>query len=249
MAEPPSLAVRLTIDGALLRTDAFFPPARTLEFVGAFAAAEFQHLGFGVDLDQDPPWAIFSTGGGGLPVGLYARTNGAGTTNTAIPGVSSTVPHRYRIAWTASQVEFFVDGTSVATHPIALTGNMRPLGSDFNAGGGATTWHWVRMSPYQPTGTFTSRVLDSGGAGSDWTALVPERSLPGGTQASLETRSGESATPDGGWSPWQPLGGLGSIVSPNARYLQYRVALTTPDASRTPALERVTVGYRPAPGP
>lgn len=105
------------------------------------------------------------------------------------------------------------------------------------------------MSPYAATGTFTSRVLDSGGAGSDWTALAPETSMPAETQASVETRSGDSATPDGAWSPWQPLGGLGSIVSPNARYLQYRVALTTTDATRTPAFERATVGYRPAPGP
>ena len=159
------------------------------------------------------------------------------------------LPHRYRISWTGTTVEFFVDGTSVATHPVAIGGDMRPLGSDFNVGGGAATWHWVRMSPYAAAGTFTSRVLDSAAAGSDWTALAPETSEPAGAQASFETRSGDSATPGAGWSPWQPLGGLGSISSPDARHLQYRVALTTADTARTPAVERVTVRYRPASGP
>jgi len=38
-------------------------------------------------------------------------------------------------------------------------------------------------------------------------------------------------------------------ASPDARHLQYRAVLTTPDTARTPIVERVTAGYRPAPGP
>jgi hypothetical protein len=233
-----------TIDGALLRTDALFGPGRTLEFEGAFSGAEFQHIGLAVDLNNDPAWAIFSTGGGQLPVGFYARTNGPAAENTAIPDISPTEPHRYRIVWTASQVQFFVDGASVATHSTAITGDMRPVGSDFTSGGGATTWHWVRLSPYHAAGTFASRVLDSGQGGSDWTTLQPATATPPGSQLDIETRSGDTGTPDDTWSAWESLGGLGTIVSPDARYLQYRVALSSSDTTQTPVVERVTVSYR-----
>jgi hypothetical protein len=235
----------LSIDGARAGTAATFAPGRTLEFVGAFAAAPFQHLGFGEGY-EGAPWAMFSTRGGD---GLYARTNGAAQQETQVAGVTLTDPHRYRISWTATGVEYAVDGASVATHPIAIGSPMRPLGSDFNVGGGVATWHWLRLSPYAAAGTFASRVLDSGQAGSDWTAVQPANATPAGTQLGIETRSGDTASPDATWSAWQPLGGLGSIASPDARYLQYRVALSTSDDTRTPVLEGVTVRFRPPAGP
>ena len=66
----------------------------------------------------DPPWAMFSTGGGTLPVGLYARTAAPGgpTENTPIAGVDPLVEHDYSIEWTPTEVRYFVDGDLVATH-------------------------------------------------------------------------------------------------------------------------------------
>jgi hypothetical protein len=229
-----------TIDGALLRTLTAFGSGRSLEFTGAFSGANFQHLGFGVDFDQDVSWAIFSTGSG---PGFQARTNGPAVQNTDLGG-SATDAHRYRIEWSAGQVRFFVDGVSVATHDVTL-GDMRVAGSDFTVGGGGTTWHWARLSPYASAGTFTSRVFDSGQAGSDWTTLDAVTGTPSDTALTIETRSGDTATPDGTWSGWEAVGSGGTIASPDARHLQYRVALSPTDETRTPVVERVTLRVAP----
>ena len=233
----------LTVDGARAGPTATYAAGRTLEFVATFANAPYQHAGFGVDYNS-APWAMFSTGGGSLPVGLYVRSHPNGT-NTSIPGVSLTVPHRYKIVWTATNIEFWVDGTRVATHNTAITTAMRPLVSDYNIGGSANVrLHWLRMSPYTATGTFTSRVLDSGKAANDWTSLDTTAAAPAGTTVAIETRSGATATPDGSWSAWQAATG-GTVASPNGRYLQYRATLTSTATSVTPALERVSVGSAP----
>ena len=229
-----------TVDGALLRTDAAFGAGRSLEFTGVFSGASFQHLGFGVDFDQDATWAIFSTFN--VP-GFFARTNGPAVEDTALAG-SATDPHRYRIEWSADQVTFFVDGVSVATHDVSL-GTMRLAASDFDGSEGAVTWHWARLSPYSSAGTFTSRVFDSGQAGSDWTTLDANTGTPTGTGVTIETRSGGTATPDGTWSGWEAVGSGGTIASPDARYLQYRLALSTTDQASTPVAERVTLHFAP----
>jgi hypothetical protein len=234
----------LHVNGARSGTNGAFGPGRTAEFSGTFAAAPFQHIGFGVDYN-DPPWAMFSTGGGSLAVGLYARTAGPSTTNTAIPGVDPTVPHRYRIVWKAASIAFFVDGILVATHDVGISGDMRPLASDFIAGGPEVAVQWLRMSPYGAPGTFLSRVFDSGQAGADWLTLARNASVPGAGALTLATRSGNTAAPDGSWSDWEPVGAGNAIASPDARYLQYRAAMSTGDDTATPTLERVTIGYRP----
>ena len=234
----------LLVNGARAGTIADFAPGRTLEFGATFGAAPFQHVGFGVDYN-DAPWAMFSTGGGSLPVGLYARTAGPSSSNTPIPGVSPTDPHRYRIVWKPSSIDYFVDGANVATHDIALSGALRPLASDFSSSPPDVAVHWLRMSPYAATGTFVSRVFDGGQAGTDWLTLARTASVPGAASLTLATRSGDTATLDGSWSDWQAVGAADAIASPNARYLQYRAVMAGGDDAVTPTLERVTVGYRP----
>jgi hypothetical protein len=235
----------LLVNGASTGTTARFGPGRTVEFTTTFAAAAFQHVGFGVDYNNSPSWAMFSTGGGSLPVGLYARTNGPSAQNTAIPGVSPTDPHRSRIVWTGSSVAFFVDGNAVATHPIGISETMRPLASDLSAGGPDVAVHWLRMSPYAATGTFLSRVFDGGGAGTDWLTLARTASAPGTSSLGVETRSGNTSTPDGSWSAWQAVGAGDAIASPNARYLQYRAVMASSDDTVTPTLARVAIAYQP----
>ena len=76
-----------------------------------FAAQAFQHVGFANNFN-DAPWAMFSTGGGALPVGLYARTwDGTTTRDTAIAGFDPTQPHTYKIVWTPTTFDYYVDGT------------------------------------------------------------------------------------------------------------------------------------------
>ncbi|MEA2377190.1 MAG: large repetitive protein, partial [Thermoleophilaceae bacterium] len=234
----------LLVNGARSGTTADFGPGRTVEFTGTFAAAAFQHVGFGIDYN-DPPWAMFSTGGGSLAVGLYARTAGPSTTNTPIPGVTPTDPHRYRIVWRPAGVDFFVDGDAVATHDVGLTANMRPLASDVSADGPDVAVHWLRMSPYAATGTYLSRVFDGGQAGTDWLTLGRTASAPGAATLTFATRSGGTPTPDGSWSDWQAVGGGDAIASPNARYLQYRAVMASSDDTVTRSSVGVTVSHQP----
>jgi hypothetical protein len=236
----------LLVDGARAGTTAAYATGRSLEFSATFGAAKNQHVGFGVDYN-DPPWAMFSTFNVD-PAGccLYARTHDGGSQqNTQLVGVTPTQPHRYRIVWTGSSVEYFVDGTLRVTHPIAVSAQLRPLASDFDGDGPDVRVNWLRMSPYAATGTYTSRVFDAGGPSADWLRLTATAGVPAGAAPTLETRSGGTPTPDGSWSGWQAVGTDDAIASPNARYLQYRAGLSTTNDSATPTLERVNVVYRP----
>ena len=150
----------LTVDGAMADTSATYAPGRSLEFVATFASDPWQHVGFSINMQE--PWAIFSTFTGGA---LYARTAvGVTHIDTQIPGSWLGAAHRFRIDWTSSGAVYWIDGTQVASHSIAMTANMRPVVSDATVGGGVLTVDWMWMTPpYVASGTFLSRVLDAGG--------------------------------------------------------------------------------------
>jgi hypothetical protein len=236
----------LVVDGARAGTTATYARGHSLTFVATFGAAGFEHVGLGVDFDG-APWAMFSTGGGGLPQGLYARTLAAtGETEERTqldPGIDPLVPHRYRIVWTASGVTYFVDGVQVASHLETPTVDLRPLASDFAPGDtAAVKVDWVRMSPYEADGTFESRVFDAGDSRALWKTITADADTPAGTSLSLETRTGTTATPDGSWTAWQAVGAGGAITAPaGQRYAQYRATLGTTDQLSTPSVRSVTI--------
>jgi hypothetical protein len=72
--------------------------------------------------------------------------------------------------------------------------------------------------------------------------LVAE--TPTGTSVTVETRSGDSPVPGEGWRPWAPTMS-GAIASPAARYLQYRLTLSTDKAGISPVVRQVTISRRP----
>ena len=149
-----------------------FGPGRSIEFVATFGAATFQTVGFGDTLAAaTEQWVQFGTANSSTT--LFARTS-TGNNNPVDVSLGTTwigSPHRYRIDWTASQVVFSIDGTVVNTANVAVTGNLRPVVSDFTVGGPSVSVDWLRMTPYAATGTFTSRVLD-GHSASTWAALT-----------------------------------------------------------------------------
>src|SRR5204862_8221050 len=119
----------------------------------------YQHIGFDSDFNA-PPWAAFSTFAGGP---LYARTAGpGGNFDTLIPGNWLGAAHTFRIDWTASAINYFIDGDQVASHATTLTAAMRPLVSDLGVGGGNLQVDWMHMTPYVASGSFVSRVFDAG---------------------------------------------------------------------------------------
>jgi hypothetical protein len=94
----------------------------------------------------------------------------------------------------------------------AVTGT---IGKLFSVGPGMET-----------SGTYESEVLDAG-AFSYWGRIASGSLGDSGAQSgvSFETRSGNLDRPQQNWSPWQKLN-AGRIVSPAARFLEYKATLT-----------------------
>ena len=191
-------AGQIHVDGVRVNTTAFYGPPRTLEFKATFRAAPSQHIGFGETLSSTAEtWAIFSTRDG---LGLWARTlNSLGVEQLfLIPGpLLLGSEHYYRIEWTATAVTYYVDDALVVTHPLAVPmHNMRPILSDFSAAPPALSADWIRMSPFGPDCTFTSRVFDAG-ATALWTNFTSEQNEPPGTSITVCVRVGGTDPPSG----------------------------------------------------
>jgi len=110
-----------------------------------------------------------------------------------------------------------------------LTGRLRCIGT-----GDAGALHVV-----VPRGArrYLSKAFDAGSA-SRWGRL----DLAASGNLAIETRTGNTAKPDAGWSRWQPLARLamlaggrrgGLVASQPGRYVQYRVTLRSPRARVT----------------
>lgn len=226
-----------------------YGPGRSLEFVATFGAQTFQHVGFGGgdqtggnEVFNVPPWAMFSTSS--QTTNILARVHNGGTFSDVAVGVNDGSPHRYRIDWSATQVSFFIDDVLVQTdgaNPITV--NMRGAVSDFSPTLPGISVDWIRMTPYGSPCLYLAAVIDGGNVAADWTTLTSNARVPAGTSVSLETRSGNVPSPGMSWSAFAPVGMGGAIASPNGRYLQYSVTLSTTDPDQTAELEDVSVSY------
>ena len=230
----------LTVDGTQAGTTATYGPGHSLEFVGTFAATHFQHIGLADPL-FDSAFAMFSTNG--TSDSLQARTSpGSNVTVCAAPCAMLGAPHRYRIDWTASQVVFSIDGSVVSTQNTSIAASMRPVASDFDNGGPVASVAWMHVTPYATSGTFLSRTFDAG-ARAGWRDLSWTADLPAGTSVAMSVRAGDTSSPDGTWSAFQPVASPGDPIGANSRYLQYRAVLSTTDVDQTPSLQDVTLRF------
>jgi hypothetical protein len=129
---------------------------------------------------------------------------------------------------------------------VAISGQwVQTTAADFNAGSNSgttvtnTSGGEVQLATSSLSGIFTSAVFDAvrlvtwGSA--SWTADVPA-----GTSLIVETRSGNTATPDDSWSAWTAVANGQTVTSPAARYFQYRLKLTSTSASLTPVVSDIT---------
>jgi WD40 repeat protein len=94
-------------------------------------------------------------------------------------------------------------------------------------------------------GTFESDVRDAGTVAS-W-GVIRWRAATNSGAVNVFTRSGNTATPDETWSAWSNAytnSGGEQIVSPTARYLQWRAVLTA-TGNDGPVLTSVTTAYLP----
>jgi hypothetical protein len=95
-------------------------------------------------------------------------------------------------------------------------------------------------------GTYESDVRDAGTVAS-W-GVIRWRASANPGEVNVFTRTGNTATPDETWSPWSKAytsAGGEQIVSPNARYLQWRAVLTANGSHPGPVLTSVTTAYLP----
>jgi hypothetical protein len=145
--------------------------------------------------------------------GTVADTSG----NPLGTAVTQTFTTAANATWTQTTVADFSAGTRTNT---VVT----------NTSGGE-----VKLAPTATSGTFVSSVFNATRVAT-WGIARWTASLPAGTTMIVQTRSGNTATPDSSWSGWTTVSNGGTVSSPRGRYLQYRVLFTTRTAGVTPTL-------------
>jgi hypothetical protein len=104
---------------------------------------------------------------------------------------------------------------------------------------------YVLNDSYSTKGTLVSDVLDAKLI-SKWGALRWKADEPKGTHVTVSARSGNTPEPSETWSEWSPEQTdpeRATIAAPPARFLQYRVTLTTEDPKQTPAVHNLALRY------
>ncbi len=99
----------------------------------------------------------------------------------------------------------------------------------------------------QAEGVYESQVLDAERA-ANWGALSWEAAVPEGAGLDIQTRSGNTSDPDNSWSAWSRAYTKADgerVVSPAARFLQFRATLKRSDDAG-PVLHGLRVVYLPA---
>jgi hypothetical protein len=105
---------------------------------------------------------------------------------------------------------------------------------------------YVLEAGHAARGTVVSEVLDAKII-SRWGALTWTADAPPGTAVTVAVRSGNVAEPDETWSDWSaeqanPL--RAKAAAPPARFLQYRVTLTTDRPRATPSVRGLALRYK-----
>lgn len=109
-----------------------------------------------------------------------------------------------------------------------------------------------RKETQNANGMFTGQlvsVIRDAKIESRWGMAKWEGSAPKGSHVLIETRTGNVAEPDATWSDWaaivaSSIPNEGSIASPPARFLQYRISLEA-EPGVQPAVREVSFGYLP----
>jgi sugar lactone lactonase YvrE len=105
---------------------------------------------------------------------------------------------------------------------------------------------YVLQDKFVARGTVVSEVLDAKML-SKWGALRWKAETPAGTTATVAVRSGNLAEPDDTWSDWseeQSDAVNATIKAPSARFLQYRVTLTSDQPDVSPTFQGLTLRYQ-----
>jgi hypothetical protein len=237
---PTSVSVSggiLSVSGAAIFSDQTLPGA-AVEGNLSFPAVSYQHFGLATGFDPvvGNYWAIFSTMG--TTDRLFARVNLSGAMQDVDLGGLPSGFHVYRVQAVTGGFQFSIDGVVRATVAADFPAGtpMRAALSTFSGTPQAPLQaDWIRQVSYASGGTFTSSIFDAGRTAT-WGQASLTADLPPGTSIIIETSSGDTPTPDASWSAWTAVGHDGTVTSPGARYLRYRVRFVTNDPTRSPSL-------------
>ena len=98
---------------------------------------------------------------------------------------------------------------------------------------------------FAQSGKYVSQVIDTGRV-SDFGNISWQANTPSGCSVSLQSRSGETSTPDKTWSDWSPEYSMmdgQKVLSPSARFIQVKANLRS-DGAKTPELYTLSVFYK-----
>jgi len=91
-------------------------------------------------------------------------------------------------------------------------------------------------------GIYESEVLDAQTL-THWGSFQWDEQLPPGCSVSLYTRSGNTHKPNSTWSLWTELNKGDVIKSPQARFIQWKLELSTDRISATPNIKNIRISY------
>jgi len=94
-------------------------------------------------------------------------------------------------------------------------------------------------------GEYLSEAIDAYTI-SSWGMVEWEAEVPSGCNLQLQTRSGNSSRPNATWSDWSPPYQKKEgekILSPKARYLQFKVMLKSQSGKTSPSLQKISLIY------
>jgi hypothetical protein len=147
----------------------------------------------------------------------------------------------FRLAGDPSQPTLVLSATAQQVTALLPDASGRVLFATSNPG------KVFRLSPARAErGTYTSDVRDATTVAT-WGAIKWQAAIPGGGRVEVQTRSGNTRTPDETWSDWSaayPNPEGSPISSPRARYLQWRAVLTA-GSGDSPVLTSVVAAYLP----
>ena len=156
------------------------------------------------------------------------------------------MPHTFRIDWNATNIVYWIDGVTVATHNVTFpsTVKMTMIASDWMRNDlGKLVVDWMRLTPYAASGTYTSKVFDAGFIAT-WMNATWVAATPAGTGVVVSYHTGNTPTPDGTWTAFTTVPASGGVLSGQSRYLQFKIQETTTKPGQTSVVNDLTVVYR-----
>jgi titin len=178
--------------------------------------------------------------------GYYATTSGTpGSSDWLLIGTDTLAMTAPTAGLAVCSNNFNALATATLTN-VAVTGQwVQTTAADFNAGTNSGTQVTnasggeVQLAAASLNGTFTSVVFGAA-LPANWGTATWTANVPANTTLTVQTRSGNSPSPDATWSAWTTVANGQTVSNPAGRYFQYRLILTSTSASQTPVLFDIT---------